>query len=64
MFWLVNCKIYLHSFCQLTDINECDTNNGGCQHNCINNEGSYDCHCREGYNINNTNGHSCIGMCI
>ena len=31
------------------DINECDINNGGCQHICTNTNGSYNCSCRSGY---------------
>ena len=30
-------------------MDECETSNGGCEHNCINNEGSYECSCRDGY---------------
>ena len=43
-----------------TDIIECDTNNGGCDHNCINTIGSYQCQCREGYETKN-NGTNCTG---
>ena len=43
------------------DINECNTNNGGCDHNCINTIGSYQCQCREGYETNN-NGINCTGI--
>ena len=32
-----------------TDINECATNNGGCQHHCTNSLGSYRCYCDPGY---------------
>ena len=45
----------------LTDINECDTDNGGCEHNCTNTPGSYQCQCREGYETNN-NGRNCTGI--
>jgi len=34
-----------------TDINECEENNGGCQHNCINLFGSYKCNCNKGFRI-------------
>ena len=43
------------------DINECDTNNGGCEQDCINTIGSYQCQCREGYETNN-NGINCTGI--
>ncbi|XP_033096542.1 uncharacterized protein LOC117100827 [Anneissia japonica] len=32
-----------------SDINECNENNGGCQHLCVNTEGSYYCQCYMGY---------------
>ena len=31
------------------DINECDIDDGGCDHNCINTQGSYQCQCRDGF---------------
>ncbi|CAH8638451.1 unnamed protein product [Heterobilharzia americana] len=34
-----------------TDRNECDDNNGGCQHICTNTIGSYYCACRPGFNL-------------
>ncbi|XP_071951453.1 sushi, von Willebrand factor type A, EGF and pentraxin domain-containing protein 1-like isoform X2 [Antedon mediterranea] len=34
--------------CQF-DINECDTNNGGCSHTCTNTMGSFTCQCPPGY---------------
>nr|CAH8868680.1 unnamed protein product [Trichobilharzia regenti] len=34
-----------------TDRNECDDNNGGCQHLCTNTIGSYYCACRPGFNL-------------
>ena len=42
--WLSD-NIYLYS----TDINECLTNNGGCDHTCINTEGSFECLCNTSY---------------
>ena len=35
------------SECPLSDVNECDSNNGGCSDHCSNNPGSYSCHCRK-----------------
>lgn len=32
-----------------TDIDECHSNNGGCQQNCINTAGSYKCSCHDGF---------------
>ena len=42
------------------DVNECATNNGGCEQNCQNNVGSYNCTCSTGYTLN-SNGYSCTG---
>lgn len=33
------------------DINECAASNGGCSHTCINNQGSYQCQCEDGFNL-------------
>ena len=43
------------------DVNECSINNGGCQHTCVNTDGSYECQCRSGYRLS-SNGRSCSGM--
>ncbi|XP_011408844.1 PREDICTED: oncoprotein-induced transcript 3 protein-like, partial [Amphimedon queenslandica] len=42
-------------------INECDTNNGGCEQDCINTIGSYQCQCREGFQFTR-NGRSCADI--
>ncbi|XP_070570924.1 signal peptide, CUB and EGF-like domain-containing protein 1 [Ptychodera flava] len=41
------------------DVDECLTNNGGCDHSCINNRGSYSCVCQVGY-ILAIDAHSCV----
>ncbi|KAI8515710.1 hypothetical protein Bbelb_065230 [Branchiostoma belcheri] len=33
------------------DINECNRYNGGCEHVCVNTDGSYHCDCRDGYQL-------------
>ncbi|MCP3662876.1 MAG: hypothetical protein GY696_10325, partial [Gammaproteobacteria bacterium] len=33
------------------DIDECLSGNGGCQHNCDNTPGSYECSCLSGYKL-------------
>ena len=33
----------------LLDVDECASNNGGCDQICINNPGSYQCGCNQGY---------------
>ena len=40
------------------DVDECAVNNGGCDHICDNDEGSFECHCNEGY-ILKDNGLTC-----
>jgi tolkin protein len=41
-----------------TDIDECATDNGGCQHECRNTIGSYTCSCHNGFMLHD-NGHDC-----
>ena len=46
-------------FC--ADVNECrEQNAGGCQHGCINQQGTYLCYCNAGYTLD-ANGHTCTG---
>lgn len=33
----------------MPDIDECETDNGGCDQICVNLKGSYMCDCKEGY---------------
>ena len=40
--------------------NECETNNGGCEHICTDTASSYECSCRDGYVLNNDR-HRCSG---
>ena len=49
----------MNCFC-VADINECDTENGGCEQVCMNTEGSYTCECHPGYDLKE-NGRECIG---
>lgn len=46
-------------FC--VDVNECLTNNGGCEGLCINTPGSYRCHCPPGFMVADT---KCEGKII
>ena len=50
--------LFIILFPTSTDINECDIGNGGCDHNCINTLGSYQCLCRKGFT---SNGRHCTG---
>ena len=42
------------------DVNECETLNGGCDHQCNNTVGSFNCNCRKGFFLYG-NGKTCIG---
>ena len=44
----------------MTDVNECATNNGGCDHYCRNAIGSFVCSCFPGYTLDG-DGHTCLG---
>lgn len=55
----VCCLSYLSFF---TDIDECQINNGGCNHFCRNMIGSFDCTCKKGFKLL-TDERSCQGMC-
>ena len=44
----------------LTDIIECNTNNGGCSQQCSNSAGSFLCSCSSGYSLNG-DGFTCDG---
>ena len=43
-----------------TDVDECQSDTDGCQHNCTNTDGSYECYCLDGYRLD-TDNHSCTG---
>ena len=53
--WVI---LYTH-----TDINECAINNGGCEQNCENDVGDYNCTCFNGYTLDD-NGYDCTGKII
>lgn len=43
-----------------TDIDECEINNGGCEHICKNQLGSFSCSCPTGLQLS-SNGKTCVG---
>jgi len=43
------CDIRPTNSTQCTDIDECETDNGGCEQNCLNQQGDYFCSCNNGY---------------
>ena len=40
------------------DVNECLSNNGGCEQICTNREGSFECSCNPGFTLN-SDGFTC-----
>ena len=52
--------LFTNSYTARLDENECETSNGSCQHQCENINGSYVCHCNEGFFLDG-NGKSCSG---
>ena len=47
-------------FIFFVDINECLSNNGGCTHICVNQDGSYQCQCNSGFHLQ-SDGKTCSG---
>ena len=46
----ITCITVFFNF-HLSDENECERRNGGCEHDCTNNEGSFTCSCRKGWKL-------------
>ena len=44
----------------LPTVNECESDNGGCPHHCVNTLASYTCSCNDGYLLDADN-RGCIG---
>ena len=42
------------------DVDECATNNGGCNHTCANKQGTFQCSCDAGYSLD-ANNKTCSG---
>ena len=53
MFWSVHALLYDVSLSSLddVDINQCETNNGGCEQTCTNLVPGYHCGCYTGYSL-------------
>ena len=50
-------------FISFLDVNECEENNGGCEQQCVNKEGSHNCSCEGGFKLEN-DGFKCTGDSI
>jgi len=42
----------------VSDVDECRDSHGGCEHECVNSQGSYQCVCHEGYTLRSDR-HTC-----
>ena len=47
----------------LSDVNECQTSNGGCEQVCINTVGSFECSCNLGFSLL-SGGINCSGKVV
>ena len=47
-----------------SDINECQSGNGGCNHHCINTAGSFYCKCDPGFEFTGSNRKKCRGKIL
>ena len=54
------CLLSDSSFILLSDIDECEENMAGCEHNCKNTVGDYSCTCDSGHTLT-TDLHNCLG---
>ena len=54
---------YLYMHICITDIDECADGTNGCNHNCSNTEGSYQCYCFNGFELHD-NMKNCIGTYV
>ena len=45
---------------KFSDVNECQSNVGGCEHICTNTDGSFECLCNSGYSLS-SDGRNCSG---
>ena len=57
----VACILLINVYFNYIDINECAVNDGGCEHDCTNHDGSYYCDCSPGYSLGEDK-HSCLGI--
>ena len=55
--------INAHTHVFIIDIDECNEDNGGCEQICNNTVGSYECFCRDGYELD-SNGINCTGTYV
>ena len=45
-------NLSVHNFsCDISDIDECAIDDGGCSHNCTNMDGAFECGCPTGYTL-------------
>ena len=60
----VSISNYIVTISSKPDINECDEGNGGCSDYCDNTQGSFECSCDDGYELESDR-RNCVGtVCI
>ena len=60
---MVYANTFIKACCMVphnTDIDECQTDNGGCAQNCVNTDGSHKCSCYNGFEMT-SDGYTCVG---
>ncbi len=51
-------------FLYMIDIDECAVSNGGCEHDCTNQNGGYTCGCQPGFQLNTHDLTGCLGITV
>ena len=54
-------SMYPEHIFDISDVDECATNDGGCAQTCTNTDGSFTCSCLDGYTSTDS-GVTCTGM--
>ena len=58
--YVCNHSVYTCMFIFHSDIDECEQELDGCDHNCTNTVGNYSCTCMDGYEVESDD-HNCTG---
>ena len=59
--WGTYIRSWKFCFLPFADIDECAVGNGGCDHICVNKPGSFECQCKDGYELG-SDGKTCEGI--
>ena len=63
LFSLLHFVLLLALFTLFPEVDKCSTNNGGCDHDCVDTNGYYECQCSSGYRLSSDD-KSCTGEII